>query len=92
MRNFYTFEFFRTNVSHRTFIARARQLLDVEAPEDAPDTASDDQDCEAQTCTQPCPNCGGRMVVIETFEPGVRPRADRTMGFKSCIECGIIIP
>jgi hypothetical protein len=54
-------------------IARARHLLD----------ASIAQSCSADTTTastepkplsHPCPCCGGRMVIIETFERGSSPR------------------
>ena len=55
-------------------LARARELLAVKAPQDKtdPDTEADDQ---GQTLKQPCPSCGGPMIVIETFEPGHPPRA-----------------
>ena len=47
-------------------IARARELLATAAPtiETAPDNAEADK----------CPCCGGRMVIIETFERGSHPR------------------
>ncbi len=51
-------------------IARARQLLGVAAPQ--VETADTEED-EAPLFPQPCPSCGGRMVVIETFAPGARP-------------------
>jgi Putative transposase len=54
-------------------IARARQLLDVPAIEsDAGDEHAAD-DGEARTLSYPCPCCGGRMIVIETFERGDVP-------------------
>jgi len=28
----------------------------------------------SEECDHPCPHCGSRMVIIETFEPGHRPR------------------
>ncbi|MFQ5940053.1 MAG: IS91 family transposase, partial [Alphaproteobacteria bacterium] len=56
-------------------LARARQLLQVSAPRDQPEPGADDHDQEVQTFAQPCPSCGGRMIVIETFEPGHAPRA-----------------
>ncbi len=56
-------------------LARARRLLQVSAPQDQPDPGADDDDQEVQTFAQPCPSCGGRMIVIETFEPGHAPRA-----------------
>jgi hypothetical protein len=56
-------------------LARARTLLDAPVPPptvDPPDTAEADQ---PQRPAHPCPCCGGRMIVIETFEPGCAPRA-----------------
>jgi hypothetical protein len=54
-------------------IARARELLAMPAPE-ADDTHSAD-DTEPPVLAQPCPHCGGAMIIIETFEPGHPPRA-----------------
>jgi hypothetical protein len=56
-------------------LARARELLNVEAPHDEPEPGADDDDQEMQTFTRPRPACGGPMIVIETFEPGHAPRA-----------------
>jgi hypothetical protein len=53
-------------------IARARELLGVTAAEIKP---ADDEDCEEAAPSQPCPCCGGRMIIIETFERGAQPRA-----------------
>ncbi len=52
-------------------IARARELLSApkEQNDDAAAEARDDQDD-----IHPCPCCGGRMIVIETFERRSRPR------------------
>jgi Putative transposase/Transposase zinc-binding domain len=55
-------------------IARARQLLDVPAPWSEPSDAGDANNSEPQTLAHPCPCCGGRMVIIETFERGCTPR------------------
>ena len=57
-------------------IARARELLDMPAPEapEAHDTQTAD-DTEPTALAQTCPHCGGPMIVIETFEPGHPPRA-----------------
>jgi len=54
-------------------IARARRLLNMPAPRVAP---SDPGDAEPQSLSHPCPCpcCGGRMIVIETFERGCTPR------------------
>jgi hypothetical protein len=54
-------------------IARARELLAMPAPE-TDDTHSAD-DTEPPALAQPCPHCGGAMIVVETFEPGHPPRA-----------------
>jgi len=52
-------------------IARTRELLAVPVPETNDATAAD----EATTAlAHPCPCCGGRMMVIETFEAGCQPR------------------
>ncbi len=54
-------------------IARARELLGMPAPEaEDTDTA---EDTEPPALAQPCPHCGGAMIIIETFEPGHPPRA-----------------
>jgi hypothetical protein len=52
-------------------IQRARELLAMPIPE--PD--QEDENPEPLPLARPCPCCGGRMIVIETFEPGHRPRA-----------------
>jgi putative transposase/transposase-like zinc-binding protein len=51
-------------------IARARQLLAVPKSQSENATASN----EPQMPSHPCPRCGGRMIVIETFERGCSPR------------------
>jgi hypothetical protein len=54
-------------------IARARQLLAVPMlPIDAIKAASTDA-TEPQTPQHPCPCCGGRMLIIETFRRGCSP-------------------
>src|SRR5260370_40605599 len=53
-------------------IARARQLLAV------PQSEAADTNCaeanEPKPPAHPCPCCGSRMVIIETFERGSSPR------------------
>jgi len=56
-------------------IARARELLGAIAPETEP---ADTKDDEVTALSQPCPCCGGRMIIIETFERGAQPRAPPT--------------
>jgi predicted Zn-ribbon and HTH transcriptional regulator len=48
-------------------IARARELLAVAKPEGQPTAAVDPSKLA-------CPCCGGRMIIIEVFEPGATPR------------------
>ena len=57
----------------------ARRLLARRASEtttdDAENDAENDNHAEPPALAQPCPHCGGRMIVIEIFEPGSAPRA-----------------
>jgi Putative transposase/Transposase zinc-binding domain len=54
-------------------IARARQLLALPMlPIEAIKAASTDPN-EPQTPEHPCPCCGGRMIIIETFQRGCSP-------------------
>ena len=62
-------------------IARARQLLHVPEPPRQPDTGCAD-DGDRQPSSYPCPCCGGRMIVIETFERGCTPRHHPTQRFR----------
>ncbi len=54
-------------------LARVRELLDLPTPqnETEPVTEAD----QLPSLAQPCPCCGGPMIIIETFEPGHPPRA-----------------
>jgi hypothetical protein len=53
-------------------IARARELLAVPKPRsDATNASSTDA---SETPKHPCPCCGGRMIIIETFERGATPQ------------------
>jgi hypothetical protein len=60
-------------------IARARQLLDVPATQSEPRDARGTDHGEPQTLSHPCPCCGGRMIIIETFERGCAPRYHATV-------------
>jgi Putative transposase/Transposase zinc-binding domain len=53
-------------------LARARELLAVQAQHDEPDQAAERDDPPVPA--HPCPCCGGRMIIIETFERGGAPR------------------
>jgi hypothetical protein len=52
-------------------IARARRLLNVPATQNELIAADSN---EPQALLHPCPCCGGRMIIIETFERGCTPR------------------
>ncbi len=56
-------------------LALARKRLDVETRQDEPGPDDQEIDQDPQACIQPCPSCGGPMIVIETFNPGQTPRA-----------------
>jgi hypothetical protein len=60
------------NGSRADNIVRARELLAVPKPRS---NASDaDTIEEPSTLEHPCPCCGGRMIIIETFERGGSPK------------------
>jgi Putative transposase/Transposase zinc-binding domain len=59
-------------------IARARELLNSPAPQAEitnPDAANAD---DPPTLAHPCPCCGSRMIIIETFARGCSPRTRPT--------------
>jgi hypothetical protein len=60
------------NGSRANNIARARELLAVSPPKTDRAAASDTS--EPSALAHPCPCCGGRMIIIETFERGSTPR------------------
>jgi hypothetical protein len=55
-------------------IARARYLLNVPTTQTNPTDDAAIGDSEPQTLSHPCPCCGSRMIIIETFERGCGPR------------------
>src|SRR5713101_1193876 len=55
-------------------IAQARQLLNVTAAQVEPGDTGGTGEAEPQTLSHPCPCCGGRMIIIETFQRGCPPR------------------
>jgi len=60
-------------------IKDVRELLNIDPPAvDAADASTKAQQTDetdpAQPLAHPCPCCGGRMFVIETFDPGCQPR------------------
>src|SRR6201994_3737884 len=62
------------NANRANNIALARRLLAVPDPtassraSDHAENGRDDEDWNA------CPCCGGRMIIVEAFEPGCQPR------------------
>jgi hypothetical protein len=57
-------------------IARARELLGLATA--TAEAAVEIDPAAAQPLAQPCPCCGGRMFVIETFDAGSQPRYQPT--------------
>ena len=55
-------------------IARARELLAMPPCPCQPDKDAASADDEPKTLPHPCPCCGGRMIIIETFRRGTTPR------------------
>jgi hypothetical protein len=55
-------------------IARARELLAVTMPQGEPADPDVTDPDEPPTLSHPCPCCGSRMIIIETFAPGCQPR------------------
>src|SRR5208282_4734147 len=55
-------------------IARARELLASSVKPEQHSAANDHGAAEPAPLSHPCPCCGGRMIVIETFERGRAPR------------------
>jgi len=57
-------------------IARARELIAVPLPPDPPaeNKNTDQATGAAANYRPPCPCCGGRMVIVESFERGATPR------------------
>jgi putative transposase len=53
-------------------IAQARELLGLAAP--VAEEAVEIDPAAAQVLAHACPCCGGRMIVIETFDAGCQPR------------------
>jgi hypothetical protein len=66
------------NCSRAENIARARQLLNVPAKQREPGDAASIDAGEPQTLAHPCPCCGGRMIIIETFTRGCAPQCRPT--------------
>src|SRR5450830_647758 len=55
-------------------IARARELIAMATPAQMAQKKAPDSAAATDKQTNPCPSCGGRMIIIETFERGSSPR------------------
>ena len=62
------------NGNRAAAIAKARELLKCPPPPPAPEPTAASPIDEPRTLPSPCPCCGGRMHVIETFEAATMPR------------------
>jgi len=62
------------NGNRAAYVARARELLGVAAADNDPAGEVPADTDEQSVLAHPCPRCGGRMVVIETFEAGSMPK------------------
>jgi len=60
------------SAQHKTNIAKVRALIGSSAPEQEP---SSEDDPAPLTLQEPCPCCGGTMLIIETFKRGQVPRS-----------------
>ena len=64
------------NAARAGNIAHIRELLGAAAPQVEPDATSTAGISSGQRILrQPCPDCGGSMIVVETFDPGQFPRS-----------------
>jgi len=54
-------------------LARARELLAVPSPAKEPEPSEANATDEPRALPHPCPCCGGRMIIIETFARGCQP-------------------
>jgi len=64
-------------------LMQMRELLGVVTENQEIETDGAANDNEPQILAHPCPCCGGRMVIIETFERGEQPRAPPTLRFRT---------
>jgi Putative transposase/Transposase zinc-binding domain len=55
-------------------IARARELLAVPLCSNEPEAPEATDNDEQRVLPSPCPCCGGRMIIIETFARGCEPK------------------
>jgi hypothetical protein len=63
------------NANRAGNIALARRLLGVPDPAPSSGESDDTENRHKDDAWNACPCCGGRMIIIETFEPGCRAAA-----------------
>ncbi|MGI9499839.1 MAG: IS91 family transposase [Geminicoccaceae bacterium] len=56
-------------------VALARRLLATQNHDPRPDVSAGKAADKPKTTESSCPACGGRMIIIEIFEPGAEPTA-----------------
>ncbi len=61
------------NGSRADNVAKARALLNVPKPDAIPDDPKSADATEPSALSRPCPCCGGRLLIIETFARGCEP-------------------
>jgi hypothetical protein len=62
------------NGSRVANIARARELLAASSPSKPPEPSEASATDEPHVLPRPCPCCGGRMIIIESFARGCQPK------------------
>jgi len=62
-----------SNGSRADNVAKARALLNVPKPDAIPDDPKSADAVELPALSRPCPCCGGRLLIIETFARGCEP-------------------
>jgi hypothetical protein len=74
----------RSLVAFATLVLAAcsAEELNVPATHSEPTDADSIGDSDPQSLSHPCPSCGGRMVIIETFERGCAPRYRPTVALR----------
>jgi Putative transposase len=65
---------FLANGTRAENIAKVRELLSVAPPVKQPENSQAPATDQACALPHPCPCCGGRMFIIEFFEPGCEPK------------------
>ena len=66
---------FMANGSRADNLAKARVALNATQPATTPDDAKCADDAnEPPLLSRPCPYCGGRMLIVESFARGRQPK------------------